>query len=175
VAPLGYTHGQKELAVTAVGASEAEADDDEDLLRQSAIEQTRAFFGDSWDDVYGLTPREPNHGWLYRPDVPPDVVAADDAEAVRWPRQAYVEALHAGYSAPFAAELDCRVFLGFGDHDVPPVRHADVAFYTGSRDVTLFVLPNSAHCHNFASTRTQLWDRLALWASGLSTGPDRST
>ena len=164
VALLGFTHGQKEVSVTAVGAAEREPLDDADQRRETAIEQARAFFGDTWDDVYGSAPREPNHAWLHDPDVPAAVIAADDAKAARWPRQAYVEALLAGHSARFAAELDCNVFLAFGDHDVPPVPHADVAYYPRSPDVTLYVLRNSAHCHNFASTRTELWDRIGLWA-----------
>ncbi len=171
VALLGFTHGQKEVAVTAVGTAEREPTDD-DTLRETAIEQARAFFGESWDDVYGFAPREPNHAWLHDPNVPAAVIAADDAEAVRWPRQSYVEALLAGHSARFAAELDCNVFLGFGDHDVPPLPHADVAYYRRSRDVTLYVLRNSAHCHNLASTRARLWDRIGLWAGELgSDGP----
>jgi pimeloyl-ACP methyl ester carboxylesterase len=161
VALLGFTHGSKDLAVSAVGGESAA---DDDALRETATEQAKAFFGESWDDVYGWLPREPNHVWLHRPDVPADVIAADDAEAAAWPRQPYVEALLAGYSAHFAAEVDCNVFVAFGDHDVPPDPHADVAYYPRSRDVTLYVLPDSAHCHNFASTRTQLWDRIGLWA-----------
>jgi dienelactone hydrolase len=160
VALLGFTHGSKEVAVTAVGGAE----------RAAAVEQARAFFGDSWDDVYGLAPREPNHGWLYRPDVPAAVIAADDATAARWPRQAYVEALLQGHSAPFAADLDCSVFLGFGDHDIPPLPHADVAYYPSSRDVTLYVLRDSAHCHNFAATRAELWDRIGVWAAEQDAG-----
>jgi pimeloyl-ACP methyl ester carboxylesterase len=162
---LGFTHGSKEVAVTAVGAAEDEPVIDQEELREAAIEQARAFFGDSWDDVYGLAPREPNHGWLHRPDVPAAVIAADDAKAAHWPRQAYVEALLRGHSARFAAELDCSVFLGFGDHDIPPLPHADVAYYPRSHDVTLYVLRNSAHCHNFATTRAQLWDRIGGWAA----------
>jgi pimeloyl-ACP methyl ester carboxylesterase len=157
---LGFTHGQKDVAV---GASAGDHFDDASL-RETAIEQARGFFGDTWDDVYGLAPRAPNHAWLHDPDVPADVIAADDAQAVRWPRQSYVEALLAGYSSRFAAKLECRVFLGFGDHDIPPAPHDDVAYYPASNDVTLYVLRNSAHCHNFASTRAQLWDRIALWA-----------
>jgi pimeloyl-ACP methyl ester carboxylesterase len=164
VALLGFTHGQKEVAVSAVGAAERESVDDDDALRETAIEQAKAFFPDTWDDVYALAPREPNHAWLHRPDVPPAVIGADDAEAVRWPRQSYVEALLAGHTVQFAADIDCNVFLGFGDHDIPPLPHADVAYYPRSHDVTLYVLRNSAHCHNFASSRTQLWDRLGLWA-----------
>jgi pimeloyl-ACP methyl ester carboxylesterase len=163
VALLGFTHGTKEAAVTAVGAEERASDDDAQS-RELAIEQAKAFFGDTWDDVYGSPPREPHHRWLHDPDVPAAVIAADDAVAAAWPRQPYVEALLAGHSARFAAELDCNVFIGFGDHDVPPAPHADVAYYPRSRDVTLYVLRDSAHCHNFASTRTQLWDRIALWA-----------
>jgi pimeloyl-ACP methyl ester carboxylesterase len=166
VALLGFTHGQKERAVTAVGAAEHEPVDDETSRRETAIEQARAFFGPAWDDVYGAVPREPHHAWLHDPDVPTAVIAADDAEAAPWPRQPYVEALLAGHSARFAAELDCNVFLGFGDHDVPPAPHADVAYYPSSPDVTLSVLRNSAHCHNFASTRTELWDRIGVWADG---------
>ena len=164
VAVLGFTHGQKEVAVSAVGAAEPEPAGDDDSLRKAAIEQAKAFFADTWDDVYAFAPREPNHGWLHRPDVPAAVIAADDAEAVRWPRQAYVEALIAGHTAPFAANVDCNVFIGFGDHDIPPNPHADVAYYTRSHDVTLYVLRNSAHCHNFASGRAHLWDRIGVWA-----------
>jgi pimeloyl-ACP methyl ester carboxylesterase len=167
VALLGFTHGRKEISVAAVGAAAAIADDE--TLRETAVDQARAFFADTWDDVYGLAARAPNHGWLHRPDVPAAVVAADDAAAVRWPRQSYVDALLAGYSATFAARVDCSVFLAFGEHDVPRIPHEDVAFYTASDDVTLYVLPNAAHCHNFATTRTRLWDRLGLWVSGLGT------
>jgi pimeloyl-ACP methyl ester carboxylesterase len=163
VALLGFTHGQKDVSVAVVGAAECEAIDDH-AAREAAIEQARAFFGESWDDVYGFAPREPNHAWLHAADVPAAVIAADDAEAVRWPRQSYVEALLAGRSAQFAARIDCNVFLGFGDQDVPPVPQADVTYYPQSNDVTLYVLRNSAHCHNFASTRTMLWDRIGLWA-----------
>jgi pimeloyl-ACP methyl ester carboxylesterase len=154
VALLGFTHGQKDLAVEAVGGA----------AREGAAQQARAFFGDGWDDVYGVPPREPNHPWLYFSDVPAAVIEADDATAAVWPRQAYVEALLSGYSARFAAELEGNVFIGFGDHDVPPAPHEDVAFYPRSRDVTLYVLRDSAHCHNFASTRTELWDRIGVWA-----------
>jgi hypothetical protein len=47
-----------------------------------------------------------------------------------------------------------------------------VAYYCRSRDVTLYVLSDSAHCHNFASSRDELWDRIGLWAAGQgSDGP----
>jgi pimeloyl-ACP methyl ester carboxylesterase len=159
IAALGFTHGAKDVAVRAAGAEEG---------RDAAVEQARAFFGTAWDDVYGLVDRAPHHGWLHRPDVPQAVLAADDAEATAWPRQAYVEALLAGHSATFAAQVECPVFVAFGDHDVPPVPHDDVGYYTASRDVTLYVLPDAAHCHNFAATRMQLWDRIDAWATSVT-------
>jgi pimeloyl-ACP methyl ester carboxylesterase len=169
IAALGFTHGAKDVAVEAVGSAEGDRDADEAALRRTAIEQAKAFFGPAWDDVYGLVDRAPHHGWLHGPGVPADVVAADDREVAAWPRQPYVDALHAGYSARFAAQVRCPVFLGFGEHDVPPVPHDDVAYYTASPDVTLFVVPGAAHCHNFAPARAQLWDRIAVWAAGITT------
>jgi hypothetical protein len=121
VALLGFTHGQKDVSVTAVDATEREPHNDPDMLKET-----------------------------------------------RWPRQSYVDALLAGYSASFAEQLDSNVFIGFGDYDVPPIPHADVAFYSRSRDVTLFILPNSAHYHNFATTRTKLWNRIVLWCGELN-------
>jgi pimeloyl-ACP methyl ester carboxylesterase len=167
IAALGFTHGRKDVSVSAAGAREGERDAEAELLRQTAVEQARAFFGDAWDDVYGLVGREPHHVWLHRPTVPAAVIAADDAQATAWPRQSYVDALMAGYSATFAAEIRCPVFIAFGDHDVPPVPHDDVGYYLASPDVTLYVLADSAHCHNFAPTRTQLWDRIGAWVASV--------
>jgi pimeloyl-ACP methyl ester carboxylesterase len=157
VVSLGFTHGAKD-SVTADAADAADA-------RAAAVAQAKAFFAD-WDAGYAIAPREPNHSWLYTASTPADVVAADDATVTRWPRQSYVEALMAGYSASFAPRVECPLFLGFGERDIPERPHDEVAFYTGSRDVTLYVLQDAAHCHNFASTRTRLWNRLARWADG---------
>jgi pimeloyl-ACP methyl ester carboxylesterase len=155
IVSLGFTHGAKD-AVTADADEAANA-------REAAVTQAQAFFVD-WDAGYATAPREPIHSWLYRPSTPADVVAADDATVTPWPRQAYVEGLLAGHTGQFAPRVGCPVFLGFGDHDIPQRPHDDVAFYTGSEDVTLFVLEDAAHCHNFASTRTRLWDRIGAWA-----------
>jgi pimeloyl-ACP methyl ester carboxylesterase len=154
IASLGFTHGAKD-AVTMASENGGDA-------RSAAIEQAKAFFAD-WDMGYAIAPREPNHSWLYTSTTPRDVMAADDLTVTRWPRQAYVEGLLAGYSASFAPKVNCPLFLAFGEHDIPERPHDEVAFYRGSRDVTLFVLEDAAHCHNFAATRTVLWDRLAEW------------
>jgi pimeloyl-ACP methyl ester carboxylesterase len=156
VVSLGLTHGAKDAVTTDVpdGADE----------RAAAEEQAKAFFVD-WEAGYATAPRAPNHAWLYTASTPREVIAADDATLVPWPRQAYVEALLAGYSAPFAARVTCPVLLGFGEHDIPERPHDDVGFYSGSPDVTLIVLEDAAHCHNFASTRFRLWDRIGAWTA----------
>ncbi|HEX4218246.1 MAG TPA: alpha/beta hydrolase [Acidimicrobiales bacterium] len=59
------------------------------------------------------------------------------------------------------------VFLGFGDNDLTNDFIGAAAAYTSCPDITLFVLPGSAHCHNQAGSRTVLWDRLAHWAVGV--------
>jgi pimeloyl-ACP methyl ester carboxylesterase len=71
VALRGFTHGRKEVAVKAVGTAERELIDDDKTLRETAIEQARAFFRDTWDDIYGSAPREPNHAWLHHMTSPP--------------------------------------------------------------------------------------------------------
>jgi alpha-beta hydrolase superfamily lysophospholipase len=62
------------------------------------------------------------------------------------------------------AAVDVPVFLGFGEKDTSRTAHDEPSAYIGSNDVTLFVLQGSAHCHNFAGPRAQLWDRILDWA-----------
>lgn len=161
IANLGFTHGSK-AAIEGVDVGGLEQDPD---ALGAAAEQAKLFFGGDWDAGYALAPRELHHAWLHAPDVPADVIAADDELAARWPRQSYVGALLGGYSAGFAARVTCPAFVAFGDQDVPEHPHDDAGFYRSSPDVTVFVLAGSAHCHNFATTRTLLWDRLLLWAA----------
>ena len=164
VANLGYTHGSKDALEGGPAASTA----DPEGPRRAAETQAKAFFGSAWDDGYALAAREPHHGWLYASDVPPEVIAADDRGATAWPRQSYVEALHAGFTAAFAAGITCPILIAFGDEDIPESPRDDAGFYTASPDITVLTLSNSAHCHNLASTRALLWDRIASWAAGIA-------
>jgi hypothetical protein len=40
-----------------------------------------------------------------------------------------------------------------------------------SSDITLVVIPEMAHMHNFADTRGQLWDRFYAWLAILARLP----
>ncbi len=155
IASLGMTHGAKDFVTAGAG--------DRPDPRQMATTQARAIFQD-WDAGYATAPRVPFHEIFYRPDVPPEVIAADDATATAWPRQSYVDGLLLGYSAEFAAQVECPVFLCFGENELPEQPRDDVAFYRKSKDIRLVVLENSGHCHNLAASRTILWDRLCAWS-----------
>jgi pimeloyl-ACP methyl ester carboxylesterase len=61
------------------------------------------------------------------------------------------------------ARIEVPVLVAFGDHDLTDAYDRSAARYPGSRDVALYVLPGSAHCHNQASSRTLLWHRLVEW------------
>jgi pimeloyl-ACP methyl ester carboxylesterase len=64
------------------------------------------------------------------------------------------------------AAITAPVFLGFGEDDLTQDFIGCAALYKAANDISLFVLPDSAHCHNQSALRTMLWDRLAHWAQG---------
>jgi alpha-beta hydrolase superfamily lysophospholipase len=64
------------------------------------------------------------------------------------------------------AAITAPVFLGFGEDDLTQDFMGCVALYTAANDISLFVLPGAAHCHNQSALRATLWDRLAHWARG---------
>ncbi|MBV9842742.1 MAG: hypothetical protein JOY99_14610 [Sphingomonadaceae bacterium] len=66
-----------------------------------------------------------------------------------------------------AAAIDVPVFIGNGEIDTVPDPRAEPAAYPRAPDITTMVLPRSSHMHNFAGTRTILWERLENWASGI--------
>jgi alpha-beta hydrolase superfamily lysophospholipase len=111
-----------------------------------------------------VVPRAHLRGIFHAPDVPEDVIAADDAAESRVPVHAAAEVTTPGFVQRFAVEIDVPVFLGLGGVlDVSPDPHAEPAQYRSAKDVTLHVVDGSAHCHNFAGGRTGLWDRIAAW------------
>jgi alpha-beta hydrolase superfamily lysophospholipase len=72
--------------------------------------------------------------------------------------------LSPGYVAQEAAMIEVPVLIAAGERDVVPNPHAEPGAFKSSRDVSVYVAPNMAHMHNFASTRRLLWDRIADWS-----------
>jgi pimeloyl-ACP methyl ester carboxylesterase len=121
------------------------------------------------ENRFHIVPRDLLRPLFHSPDVPDAVMAADDAVQSRVPVRAASEVTTPGYVASHAAQIDVPVFLGFGgDLDVSPDPHSEPARYPRCADITLVVLDGSAHCHNMASRRTQLWNRVAAWAGTVS-------
>lgn len=62
-----------------------------------------------------------------------------------------------------AGEIACPVLLAAGERDVThPLENEAVAF-SGAGGIDTFVLPESAHMHNFAATREALWKRVDVF------------
>ncbi len=72
-----------------------------------------------------------------------------------------------GSVAPEAAAIDVPVFLGLGDRDIAGTPHEIPKSFTGSRDITLFVMPETRHCHFYFPTRASLFRRIWTWIAGL--------
>ncbi|MFP5307274.1 MAG: alpha/beta hydrolase, partial [Gammaproteobacteria bacterium] len=61
-----------------------------------------------------------------------------------------------GNVAAEAAMLDVPVFLGIGERDMVGPPHRVPAAFTGSRDITLYLLPETGHSHFLFPARTAL-------------------
>lgn len=156
---LGYTHGVKTRSVD---------HGDDASMRSTAIELAKGFWGSQWDDGYGIVDKRPHQAWLNGPDLPADVIAADNNNPVVWAAWPYVDALHVGYTAMHAAEVSSPVLVAFGEFDISEQPRNEAAFYERAVDITLFVLRGSYHCHNFQDGRAVLWDRIGEWATGVA-------
>jgi pimeloyl-ACP methyl ester carboxylesterase len=109
------------------------------------------------------TPKEPMRPLFFMPDVPTDIVLAD--EAVRSPTPACLgrDALTPGIVHAASASIAVPVFVLQGIVDTSPDPWGEPAYFKGSTDVTLHVLAGAAHCQNFATTRVQHWSRFDRW------------
>jgi pimeloyl-ACP methyl ester carboxylesterase len=119
-------------------------------------------------------PREHMLSWFHLADVPADVVEADCATTKSVVPRVFGTAMIPGIVAERAAQIDVPVFIGYGAVDVSPEPSAEARLYPNSPDVTTVVLAGSAHCHNMASSRHQLWRRLLDWAATVTRPTDRA-
>ncbi|CDO87669.1 lysophospholipase [Mycobacterium triplex] len=122
-------------------------------------------------DAYFEGPREHLQSWFHLDDVPADVVAADCVTAKSVVPRIFGTAMIPGVVADHAALIDVPVLLGYGAVDVSPNPRAEAALYSSSPDITTVVVADSAHCHNMASSRLRLWQRLLAWTDVVVSGP----
>ncbi|MCV7092772.1 alpha/beta hydrolase [Mycobacterium interjectum] len=116
-------------------------------------------------EPYAEGPREYLQGWFHLADVPADVVAADCVTAKSVVPRVFGTAMIPGVVSEYAARIGVPVLLGYGVVDVSPDPRAEAGLFRGSPDITTVVLPDSAHCHNMASSRHRLWRRVLDWAA----------
>lgn len=108
--------------------------------------------------------REALRAMFHAPDVPDDVVHADSQNSVALPVESAVRAAIGRSLAPLAEKVNVPVFLAYGAAgDISPDPHGEPAAYRCSADITLHLVSGAAHCHNSASHRAALWDRLLGW------------
>lgn len=126
----------------------------------------------------------PMRGAFHLPDVPDDIVIADMTKlagtvgsAASWstanvPGGPAVaddrNPLAPGVVADDAARIDVAVFIGCGAVDVVTDPRNEAHAYTTSPHITIAVLADMAHMHNFATSRTRLWEHLASWHAGIA-------
>lgn len=110
-----------------------------------------------------IVPRGPLRTHFHAPDVPEEVISADDAAQSRVPVRAASEVTTPGFLREYAEKISVPVFLGLGESDVSPDPWAEPSNYRASNAISLVVLPGSHHCHNFATGRHRFWDEIAAW------------
>jgi hypothetical protein len=103
--------------------------------------------------------------WFHLADVPADVVAADLGTAKSVVPRVFGTAMIPGVVAEHAAQIDVPLLIGYGAVDVSPEPRAEARLYSSSPDITTLVQAASAHCHNMASSRHQLWRRMLTWTA----------
>ncbi|MCE4071453.1 MULTISPECIES: alpha/beta hydrolase [Pseudomonas] len=101
-------------------------------------------------------------------DVPEAVLTADDALLVPVPYVLSTQAITTGIVSEDARNIDVPIYQCLGERDVSPDPWAEAAHFRACYDYTLHVLPKSGHCQNFASTRTEMWDRIYTWNESLN-------
>ncbi|MEU0950673.1 alpha/beta hydrolase [Streptomyces canus] len=120
--------------------------------------------------MYHGAPREQFLSLFHVPDVPEDLLAYDEAEChTVLSRVTGADALTPNLTTPFAHQIDVPVFLAFGTHDVSTHPRSEPASYPRSSDLTVVVMPDMAHMHNFADTRERLWRRFVDWLPTVTT------
>ena len=117
---------------------------------------------------YICVDRKPLHASFHWPDVPADVIAADDALAVPVPALLGRTAVEYGVVSGDVGRIETPVYICQAELDNSPDPHAEPSYYRASHDVTLHILPRSGHCQNFASTRREMWDRMHSWSRSVA-------
>jgi alpha-beta hydrolase superfamily lysophospholipase len=128
---------------------------------------TDVLAGQNVENGYLSIDRSSRRHLFHEDDVPEALLEAERTMSAPVSIPLFRTTMEPGIVADAAGTVTTPVFLAFGARDVSSNPHAEVPTYGSSSDVSLFVMANSAHCHNFASTRERLFSRLATWCDHL--------
>lgn len=132
--------------------------------RREAPRLARAMFRDQYPKIGRTSDGSQLYAGLHA--EPAGIQAIKPAREALLPVPAY-QSMFPGNVAPEAAQIDVPVFVGLGELDMAgPPAEAPKAF-TRSPAVEFLLLPQTGHSHFIFAGRTQLFDALARWASGL--------
>lgn len=112
---------------------------------------------------YLATPRLPMRTLFYWPDVPLDLIEADEAQGSTTPVTMGRDALTPGIVHVAAAQIAVPVLVVQSVIDTSPAPDREPAYFSASPDVELQILDRAAHCQNFAGNRALHWAQLNDW------------
>jgi pimeloyl-ACP methyl ester carboxylesterase len=112
---------------------------------------------------YLPTPREPMRALFYWPDVPKNLIDADEAHASTTPVTLGRDALTPGIVHQASASIRVPVLVVQSVIDTSPAPDKELAYFSSSTSVELHRLEDAAHCQNFAGTRAKHWAELNDW------------
>jgi pimeloyl-ACP methyl ester carboxylesterase len=112
---------------------------------------------------YLATPREPMRKLFYWPDVPTDLIEADEASGSTSPACLGRDALTPGIVHDASAQIVVPVLIVQSEIDTSPAPEQEPAYFSKSPSVELQILNNAAHCQNFASNRSLHWNQINGW------------
>lgn len=116
---------------------------------------------------YATNDRESQRYNFYWDDVPQEAILYDDSLAVETPTRMGLDSIRPDVIVDDAARIDVPVFFGNGERDVSPAPRDESARFPLCTDFTMFLLPRSAHCQTYASTRHQFWNRMHDWSRSI--------
>jgi hypothetical protein len=107
--------------------------------------------------------RQPERGVFFADDVPEVVRRAFARQSLPLLYTCGLASMIPRSAGTQIASIDVPVFLGLGDQDLSADRYGAIGLYHSTPYATTYLLSESGHCHNQASSRVQLWERSLSW------------
>ncbi len=136
--------------------------DKSELVPDAIEELAREIYASGWPEV---SRSEEANSIFYGSKADPAGIKALKAAADRLLVVPGLQSMIPGNMTHLLERISVPVFLGLGDLDIAGSPHAIPASFSGSKDVSLFVLPDTGHCHFIFPSRGELFVRIAQWVT----------